>query len=459
MVASASLKLTITPPGGSATDYSQYLAWSGTGQQMTINQNFGRQGDTAQLPLVDEYQTTPNVIIPVMSQVTLYDNVLAQVLFSGVAHDPVLQVTSPIRNEWLLNCTDYTYYADDALVHGQYYGWTVDQIIIDLTKQANCGITAAPVSAGGFVAPGPQLASFILNWTTLSGAWRKLATLAGQSTPYGWYVDDQRRLHFYDATTALDSGVTFTTSPSIGGSTTEGHILLDSQGQYEWDGTSIRNRIVVQGATQTIKTNRNGQAIDTWRADGTQTAWPLRYTLTGSPTLKVGGTAQAVTVVTGGGTASGTWIAEQNNRGAWFLHTPSPPAAGTLLQMWYDYQVPVVAVANDYASQQQYNGPNSGVFSEYISDQSLTTAPMALARAMRQRTEYAFAAERATFNTSPDFLGWVRAGQVCHINNSLWPDARRGYALGINGPFIVIGNRVSFVTGGYRQAQITAVRL
>ena len=459
MIARPSLKLTVTPPGGTATDYTAYLAWSGTAQQMSISQNFGRQGDTAQIVLAEEYATIPSVVIKDMSQVVLYDNILAKTLFSGVCTKPTLLVTSPNRNEWLLNCTDYTIYADNALVRGQYYGWTVDQIIIDLVKQANCGITAATVANGGFVAPGPQLASFILNWSQLSSAWRKLATLAGQVTPYGWYVDEQRRLHFYDATTALPSGVTFTTTPTIGGSITEGHYLQDGQGSYEWDGTSIRNRILVQGATQTITTSLTGPATDTWRADGTQQSWPLRYTLTGSPTLYVNGVAQAVTVVSGGGTASGAWVAEQNSTGSWFLTAANAPAAGTTLQIWYSYEVPVVAQANDYGSQSTYTGPNGGVFSEFISDSSLTTAPMALARAMRERTEYAYAVERATFTSSPDWLGWVRSGQTLTYVNQFIPDARNNYALGVNDTFLCIANRIDLTDGGYRQAQITAVRL
>ena len=161
MVARPSLTLNITPPGGTATQYQNWLAYDGHQQQMQITQNFGRQGDTATLPLVDEYVSSPNIRIPVMSQVSLYDNNCSKYLFAGVVTNPALEVTSPNRNEWTLACTDYTFYADNAIVHGVYYGWTVDQIVIDLTRQANCGISAASTSAGGYVAPGPQLASFV----------------------------------------------------------------------------------------------------------------------------------------------------------------------------------------------------------------------------------------------------------------------------------------------------------
>jgi hypothetical protein len=459
MVADPDLTLNITAPGGSPVAYKDYLTYSGHAQQMTITQNFGRQGDTAVFPLTDEYSGTPNVIIPVESQVTLYDANCGQVLFAGVVNDPSLQVTGPNRNEWTLSCTDYTLFADNAIVHGVYNGWTADAIIIDLTRQANCGIFADSVRNGGFVAPAPQLATFVLNYCSLSEAWRKLAALAGGATSYGWYVGSGRDLHFYDASTAVDSGVTFTTSPTVAGSVTEGHILLDTQNSYEWDGTSIHNRVLVQGATQTVPANTSGAATDTWRADGTQQSWPLRYTLSGTPTLKVNGTAVTVTSVTPGTAVPSGWTAQQNSIGQFFLTNSDAPPAGALLQAWYSYQVPVVAQASDNASIAEYAGLNHGVFAEFISDSSLTTTPMALARAQQERTEYAFAAERATFDTSEDFLGWVRAGETCRYVNRFIPDSQRSWALGVNDTFLVIANQVTFAHGGYRQQQVTAIRL
>lgn len=463
MVASPVLTLTITPPGGSAADYTKYLAWSGAGQTISINQNFGRQGDTAQMALVDEYATTPNFHIPVLSQIKLVDTTLGQnvTLFAGICNDPIQDVTSPNRNEWLLQCTDYTFYADNAIVHGVFIGYTVDQIIVALTTQANCGITAKTIKNGGFVAPGPQLTNFVLNYSTLSEAWRKLAQLAGQVTPYGWYVDENRQLHFYDASTALSSGVTFTTTPvAANGSLTEGHFAIGSQFGYEWDGTSIRNRILVQGANQTINYgNVNNPPTDTWRSNGVQTSWPLRYIVTGSPQLKLNGIPTSLTVVQAGSTSNATWQVVQNAIGAWnLITTGAAPANGVVLKIWYDYQVPVVAAANDHASQVAYTGPNGGVFTEYINDTSLTTVSMALARAMRERTEYAFAAERFKFTTTEDWLGWVRAGQTCTLVNQFIWDVRSS-TWGINGKFIVVANSVSFGIGGYRQAQLTAIRI
>lgn len=461
-----SLTLTITPPGGSPSTYTQYFTWGESNQQGQITQNFGRQGDTAVLPLTEDFGShAPVVNIPVMSQVSLFDNSSSTSLFAGVVTDPVQYVVGTKINEWDLNCTDYTFYADNAIVHGIFYGYTVDQIIVELVQQANCGITAVPSTAGGFVNPGPQLASFVYNYGTLSDAWRQLATLASSTSPYGWYVDQNLEFHFFDSTSAISSGVTFTTNPLAGiGSLTEGHFLEDSTFTYEWDGTSLKNRVLVQGANLTVSggdPSTNGPT-DTFVSNGNQTAWPLRYTVSSVGTLEVAGVAVSNVVLATAGTTdtTDTWVVQQNSIGAYFLVTNGDaPSAGTVLKVWYTYQYPVVAQAQDNASMAEYTGPNSGVFAEYISDTSLTTVPMALAYAQQQRTEYAFAAERITFDTGQEWWGWVRAGDTCVISNSLIYNVQTsGY--GLTDTFIVVANTVTI--GGdnpYWTMEITAVRI
>lgn len=457
------LTANITPPGGSPTNYALNLTYAGAQQQFTISQNFGRQGDTACVPLVDDWQTsnTPNFFIPVLSQISITDNNAGVNLFSGVVTDSSLSPTKN-RNEWSLQCTDYTFYADNAIIQGTFNGLSIDQIVISLTAQANCGITASSVASGGFVAPAPTVAQVNFNWMKLSDAWRRLAQLASSSTPYGWYVDQNRVLHFFDSSTALSSGVTFVVPPAAtSASYTEGHPGEDSSFTYDFDGTTIRNRIIVQGANQTIPSPLTGNPTDVWRADGTQNSWPMRYTVTGSPTLTVNGTTVSVTVVNAGASApSSGWSIQQNAIGQWFLINLSTPSSGTQLKLWYNYQIPIVAQANDVPSQTTYTGPNGGVYTEYIQDTSLITASMALARAQRERTEYAFAVERLTFTTTEDFLGWVRAGETFKFTSPLVNNTQAGNSWGItNATFLCISNSVTFGSGGLRTMNITGVRL
>jgi hypothetical protein len=301
------------------------------------------------------------------------------------------------------------------------------------------------------------------NYATLSSAWRGLASQASSSVPYGWYVDGNRNLHFYDSSTALNSGATFTTAVTAAGagSSTEGHIMRDSQFAYEWDGTQIHNVIIVQGANQTVTSPLTGSPTNTFVGDGNTDSWALKYTVSSISRLKVGGTTTSVTLVQAGESSTAEWQVAQNANGQWFLTTDSAPSSGTVLQIWYTYQVPLIAQAQNTASQAAYTGPNGGKFAEYISDSSLTTASMALAKAQAERQEYGFAVERATFNTDESFVGWVRAGYTFQYVNSLLPDSANNNAwTGINDQFLCVANTVTFTAnGGYRQMQITGIRL
>lgn len=463
MVNLPDLIFNITPPGGSTTNYATHLAYDGTQQQMSITQNFGRQGDTAVFTLVDDWQgfATPQIFIPVLSQVSLYDANISTYLFAGVVNDPVLFVDGANRNEWILNCTDYTFYADNAVVKGIFNGYTIDEIVVELTAQANCGINAAKVADGGFVAPAPSVNTINFNYATLSAAWRALASQASSSTPYGWYVDQNRDLHFYDSSTAQSSNATFTTSPTVAGSATEGHILRDSQFQYEWDGTQVHNVIIVQGANQTITSPTTGPATGTWLADGYTDSWALKYTVSSASQLLVGGVSVTPTLVQAGDTSDAEWQVGENANGQWFLSTDSAPSAGLIIQLWYTYEVPIVAQAQNLSSQEAYTGPNGGRYVEYISDTSLTTASMALARAQAERQEYGFAVERATFDTDEAFVGWVRAGYTFVYDNALLPDTQNNNQwTGVNDTFLCISNTINFVKdGGYREMEIQGVRL
>lgn len=458
------LLFTITPPGGSPIDYTAHLAYDGTAQDMTITQNFGRQGDTATFVLVDDWagQAHPSFVIKVLSQVKLVDEHIGQTLFAGVVNDPTLYVDGANRNEWTLQCTDYTFYADNANVQGIFDGYTIDRVIVALTQQANCGVNAATIANGGFVAPAPSISTINFTYATLSAAWRSLATQASSSTPYGWYVDENLDLHFYDASTAISSNATFTYIPTSAGlgSTSEGHFGRDTQFAYEWDGTTIHNRIIIQGAAQTVTANVNSAPTDTWKADGTQTAWPMRFTVVSISKLLVGSTTYSSVSVVQAGTVSTVFPqVAQNANGQYFLIFATPPSAGSVIKAWYSYQQPITAIANDTESQATYTGPNGGVYSEYISDTSITTASMALARAQAEKQEYAFAVERVTFNTTEEFWGWVRAGYTFGYDNGLVPDAENGYTWGVYDTFLCISNTITFAEGGYRKMEIVGVRL
>lgn len=461
------LSLTVTPPGGSPVNLTQYLAWAGHSQQMMISQQFGRQGDTANLTLVDAHpEGSLSFVIHPLSTVNLVDAALGRSLFSGVVHDPQFLYVSPTEAQWNLNCTDNTFYADNAIVQGSYVGQPMDQIIVDLTAQADCGITAATVADGGYVNPGPVIPLCNIPFQQLSKAWSTACRLGSQVASYGWWVDENRQLHVINQYQGTPSGVTFTTNVVTSGSSTEAHIENSPmQFAYEWDGASLRTRCLVRGTTLVERPNPSKDpAVDTWLGNGWQSAWPLRYNLsttgTVTVTLIVGGVAQTVLVDTGTGQTA-PYLLRQAVNGQWFLvvDTAPVPAAGMALEIWYDYQLPVVAQADDRAAQAEYTGPNGGVFTTFLSDPSLTTVQAALWRASREIQEYATVEERASFVTTPDWVGHVRAGDMVTFTHYAVPDSQNNWTMGVTATMLIVSEQILFTPGGYRTYRITAVRV
>src|SRR6185503_7469561 len=165
----------------------------------TITQQWSRQGDTATFYLVDEH---PSITEGGVS-LTFTVQPLSQVVFVDTSN------------------------------------MTTDQIVLAAVANANCGINAA-LAPAGFVYPGPLVvrAKYIFN--TLSAALTNTVQLAATYTSWGWYIDENRNLHFYPLANAPVSGITFSDNltAQIGGnspvSTTFGFYDVDNF-MYGWD--------------------------------------------------------------------------------------------------------------------------------------------------------------------------------------------------------------------------------
>src|ERR1039457_4334377 len=153
----------------------------------SIQQNFGRQGDTASFSLYDEITTTaPNFVVKPLQSIVLTDTNLGTVMFGGLVTNPKWVQEAPNLIRWDLQCVDYTYYANKIIVHGIFVGQTADAIIKDLVTLANVGLTTNNVQ------PGPTIDRIKINYLTLSGAISKVTKMATQSTNSGWYIDETK---------------------------------------------------------------------------------------------------------------------------------------------------------------------------------------------------------------------------------------------------------------------------
>lgn len=451
------LRLLVTAPSGLALDLSSYLEAK---SQWYVDQQFGRQGDSAQFYLYDEHENGAlHYAVQPMSTVQLRDEGIGATLFAGIVTRPEYVWLGPTWGRWQLTCADYTYYADSAIIFADFEGQAADDIMVNLTTQADCGILAAKTSNGGFVYPAPMIPDVKINYLQLSAAWKRVMAYASQTTLYGWYVDENRQLRFYDQAQAPDSRVVFTDNVKSAATRLVGYYERGDNFVYTWDGTQLRTRCVVRGAYNTFT------QTDNFVGNGSQTAWPLTYPTDSSLTaaqLTVGGVNKTVQL-DDGSTPSTDYVVTQMPNGQWFLRagTDAAPGSGVIITFTYKGRTPIIAQADNRPAQLEYTGPNKGVFSMYIADTAITNTITALQRGQRELAEYAFAEERVQFYTTEDFQGHVRAGQLITFENATIPDSKRGWQTGISDKFLVISNRITGTDKGVGQRvyQITAVRV
>lgn len=499
----------VTEPGGSPVNLAPFAAWSGTSMQSTISSNFGRQGDTASFVLVDDYSATvpgfsvpsntPHFAVKPFSTIVITDQGATSqpakgILFAGLVTNPQWRWTAPGRVEWMLQCVDFTYYADTSIFQGEYAGLNADDIMVDIVSKANCGLKAARVVDGGHVYPGPTIPVATFNYGQLSDAFDSLTKLASQSQIFGWFVDAERNVWFYPTSMSLPSGVTVTDAPTSNvPSISECHVdgSLAYSMNYEWDATTFYTRCVVEGAVITHSYSaskaKKGEIppTDSWVGNGVQSSWPLSYqpevssttlkaaagivstvgqtNITGAPYLTVGGVVKDVSINDGTTTITTPYQFVQATNGLWTLQVTSGvgtiPPGGASIKLWYRYKLPIIAIANLSGQQQAIGGPNRGIFSELVNDSSLVTSASAFARAKATLQEYGAPQERLTFYTDESWLGWFRCGQTFDATLSQVPNSASSYALGLTGTFFVIQQMVIFRPGGFRKTQVTAIRI
>lgn len=426
----------------------------------SVAQNWSRQGDTASF-LLEDAHPDPAVLTftpTPLATVVFTDTANNQVVFSGVVPRPQLRVLSSTLIQWQLDCADWTYLSDRQLVAGDYSNYTADQLAVAITTAANCGITAAPVASGGFVAPGPMIPRIQFNYDTLTQAWTRISKLASVSTTYGWYVDPNRNLHFTTLAQAASSGVTFTDNPTQFTQPATYPYIQDTFA-YEWDATSIRNTITVRGA------DYSQTQTDLFVGNGSQASFPLTFvpdsTNVATATLLVGGVTKTLAVQTGSD-ATTDWSLQGNAANQWFLttNTDPTPAPAVIIQLVYPFLQPALSRVSDPTSIARFkNLPNGGVFAFYIADTALPTLLSAQQRGLREVSSYSQPVERCQLDSTPDFAGFLRAGQLIQVINTTVPDSQRALAVGFTGTFVALQLRINGEIATRATYQVTAARL
>jgi len=426
-----------------------------------IDQEWGHQATTATFYLIDEHDYGSfNYVVRPLDRILLFDAGLGQPLFGGLVTTPKLYHEGTNLSRWWLNCTDWTYLADKTVVQGDFLNQPVDAIVRSITSGSTSGIHPSDIHSG------PFLPFVRIPYGTLSQAWTRLTQLASSGgTSYGWWVDETATLHWYANTQVAWSGITITDDENdLGNPNT---ILVSADSSYffyDWEGSSIYNRVTVRGATYTRT------QTDQFVGNSAQSSFPLTFTVNAAnlnAKLLVNGVNTPVTADTGGNPTS-AYILTESVSGQWFLRTGTvpPPAAGVLLVLTYDYQAPVIAQVNDLASQQSFSSlPNHGIFTEYIPDSSIASLATARQRAAREITEFSVPQEQIQVkipeyvNADPENGLHLRVGTIIRIKSRAFPDSESNYTKPLDGYFFITRNRMTGVPGKLRTYSIMGVRV
>jgi hypothetical protein len=409
-----------------------------------------------------------------MSMVSLVDTRLNKFLFSGLITDPAITSLQVNRYEWQCTAKDWSYLLDRAVVKGDYVSSTADYVINDLMTQmpgfiSKAGGAGSAVTSGAItsnnVQQGPMLQRILLNWLTMADALNNVTKKCGGQY-FGWYVDENRDLHWFNQTQIAPSAPIF----SDGASGANVYRYNADNLRYEWDGKDIRNRVYVRGG----RTNQSNTRTDNFQVANAASAFPLFYPVhTASPgfSLTVGGAAQTVSVDSGNSSPTTQWVVSKAipgyaaTVGLWWLRlgTASQPSNGTNISLTYNYITPVISQADDGTSQAALNSlPNKGIFASIVNDNAVVDSITAQQRGQRDLKEYANPLEVVTFTTEPsDFTDHVKAGDVIRFTSAVIPDSKNSYAIGsLSAYYLITKNTIKgHPEGMYRTYTIEARRV
>lgn len=336
-------------------------------------------------------------------EVRVEDDALGR-LFGGIIDKVQFVDYSPDKTTkvWQVDCQDWTYQLDRKLVVETYQNMAADLIAKDIITKYGGGIfTTNHVQTGA-----PVVEYIVFDYKRPSECLKELA----EYVAWDWFVDYNKDIWFFDpkaqnqpAPISLEPGGYFRNV------------------KHSIETTGLRNRVYVRGGTM---------LSDPWtyevKADGAARAWALPH----KPhdiSLTVGGVAKTVGVENLHNEADYNYMMNFQEKYVRASAQTATPAAGTTLAFAYKYDIDVITMVEDIASQQAIAAVQGGdgVYEHSIVDDSLTTIDAAEAAGLADLREHANPRVKGSFET--EVPGWT-PGQLVTIN---LPDR------GITGTFLV----------------------
>jgi len=285
---------------------------------------------------------------------------------------------------------DYIYLLDRKLVVETYENETADSIVKDIIAKYGGGIfTTNHVQSSA-----PTVEYIVFDYKAPSECFKELADYVG----WDWYIDYDKDVWFFNPADEVSSAPI---SLEAGANFRNLRHDIDTQG--------LRNRVYVRGGTM---------LSDPWtyeiKADGAARAWVLPH----KPheiSMTVGETPVTVGIENVHDEADYDYMMNFQEKYVRCSSHTTTPTAGATISFTYKYDIDVITMVEDVASQQaiaKVQG-GDGVYEHVIVDDSLTTIDAAEAAGNADLKEHANPRVRGSFET--EVAGWT-PGQLLTID-------------------------------------------
>ena len=350
--------------------------------------------------------------------VTAYRDTTSNMIFTGMIVSILKSDIVPGRiYAYDVECMDYQKLLDRRLVAESYEDQTCGAIIEDIIDNYTTGFTYNNVSTGRVIN------KIVFNYLTVGKCIQELADLIN----FDWYVDVDKDIHFFAKETVFAPyEITDTTLRTM----IKGWNITPDYSQ-------IRNKIMVRGGYEL-----SDPQTESIVADGSQRSWPLSAA-PHSLSITVDTVSKTVGIENIDDESTKDYMMNYTEKFVRCSSGTDTPTAGTIMAFTYSYRIPVIAYAQNYASQAAMAAieGGDGIIEHIVKDETLTSANEAHDRAEMEINTWGKPLVSGNFQTT-DCHGW-KPGQTLVVD-------RTGESLNgnyqVSGVLIKMKNGIVFYT-------------
>lgn len=378
--------------GGSTVDISAFVKWDSIDSISVLTKERG----TLQFQMLVT-PSSSSKIPAVGDDIKLADS--SGTIFGGTVTEvekTVVEQKGGILLQVVLTVTDYGFVLDSQLVKTAYTNMDPADILAALVSSYGPGGYDAVtfVQRGGF-----NISTISFNYEQLTKCIEALAQQIG----WDWYVDTNKAIHFFFATTSSGSSE-YNPAPIT---------IDDTSAGIEWPSldvdiniTNLKNSVYVIGGSYP-KVFDATTTPDVYTTVAGQTIYKIGYKYTGAFFVTLDGVSQSIGIDQ---QDDPTLFQTLYNSVGPFIRFTADPGSGHTLKVYGNALIPIIAHVRDAASIAAY-----GEYQDAINDAQITSVIEAQARAVADLTLFGHPVYNVKFNTITTGL---RVGQIILLNST-----------------------------------------